>query len=99
MGETVRDLPPLSYYYRHKIALCERGKGNFYLGQCVSWFGKIVRIVEVVSYGMYPKPQKRLRVRGYYREYESYVVEDSRGRKYWPRVGNLKHLEKKDEHC
>jgi hypothetical protein len=83
-------LPPLSYYYHNKIPLYERGKGLYKLGDLVVWCNKIVRIVEVVPYGTYPMPQKKLRVRGYYREYESYVVEDSKGQKHWPKTGSLK---------
>lgn len=30
---------------------------------------------------------------GYYREHESYVVEDVQGKRWWPRVGNLRILE------
>lgn len=87
---------PLSYYYKKKIPLSERGKERFQLGDIVTWYSNIGRIIEVVPYGMYPVRQPRLRVRGYYREHESYVVQDSKGRRYWPRVGNLK-LEKSDE--
>jgi hypothetical protein len=32
---------------------------------------------------------------GYYREHESYVVEDSKGKRWWPRVGTLRLLEDK----
>lgn len=52
--------------------------------------------MEVVKYGMYPDFHPRLKVRGYYREHESYVVEDSKGRRYWPRVGNLTLCEDKE---
>ncbi len=58
-------------------------------------------IVEVVSYGFYPEVTKppatypavtwrELLKVGYYREFESYVVEDESGKRWWPRVGNLR---------
>lgn len=61
-------------------------------------------IVEVVEYGQYPsitKPPatypevtwKELCRIGYYREFESYVVEDDKGKRWWPRVGNLRVLD------
>lgn len=87
---------PLSYYYKKKIPLSERGRDQYKLADIVSWYSRVGRIVEVVPYGMYPIKQPRLRVRGYYREHESYVVEDEKGKRYWPRVGTLK-LEKRDE--
>lgn len=86
--------PPISYYYKKKLPLDTRGANKFFLQEEVMWMGKVTKVVEVVPYGMYPKAQKRLRVRGYYREYESYVVEDSTGQKHWPRVGNLTKVEK-----
>lgn len=60
-------------------------------------------IVEVVEYGQYPtitKPPatypevtwKELQKIGYYREFESYVVEDETGKRWWPRVGTLRVL-------
>jgi hypothetical protein len=62
------------------------------------------RIVEVVKYGMYPaitQPPARypevtwpeLQGQHYYREHESYVVEDAKGKRWWPRVGNLRRQE------
>lgn len=83
-------LPPLSYFYKYGIPLDKRGKGRFRKGEQVSWLSHTGTIVEVVPYGMYPGKRDRLRVKGYYREYESYVVRDSKGKSYWPRVGNLK---------
>lgn len=85
-------LPPLSYYYRNKIPLHERGKGYLRIGDSVTWLGRKGKIVEIVPYGMYPKKHPSLKVKGYYREFESYIVADSEGRRYWPRVGNLKKV-------
>ena len=63
----------------------------------------IGKIVEIVEYGQYPSivrpPQcypevtwKELCRIGYYREFESYVVEDANGKRWWPRVGTLRVL-------
>lgn len=87
-------LLPLSYYYKRKIPLHERGRGAFHISDAVRWGKREGRVVEVVPYGMYPDYHARLKVRGYYREHESYVVEDVKGRRYWPRVGNLIKVEK-----
>lgn len=87
-------IPPLSYYYKNKIALHERGQGRFHLHDHVQWLGHSGKVVEVVKYGMYPDWHLHLKVRGYYREHESYIVEDDRGKRWWPRVGNL-HLMKR----
>lgn len=86
------NMPPLSHFYRRKIQLSLRGKGRFQLHDRVEWLGHTGVIVEVVKYGMYPGKHPKLLVRGYYREYESYVVEDERGKRWWPRVGNLRLL-------
>jgi hypothetical protein len=62
------------------------------------------KVVEVVKYGMYPSvarpPEKypvvtwpELMGAHYCREHESYVVEDAKGKRWWPRVGNLDLLE------
>lgn len=34
---------------------------------------------------------------GYYRDHESYVVEDGKGKRWWPRVGNLMLIERSRE--
>lgn len=39
---------------------------------------------------MYPRKHETLKVRGYYREHESYIVEDSKGNRRWPRVGTIR---------
>jgi hypothetical protein len=36
---------------------------------------------------------KNLIGNGYYREHESYVVEDTKGKRWWPRVGTLRLVE------
>ena len=84
-------IPPLSYYYRNKIPLSERGKGRFNLLDIVQWKSKKGMIIEIVPYGMYPMKHERLKVRGYYREHESYIVVDTEGNMWWPRVGTI-HL-------
>lgn len=87
-------LPPLSHFYRHKVPLYERGAGRFHLLDPVTCGKRQGRIVEVVLFGMYPALHATLRVRGYYREHESYIVEDERGKRWWPRVGTLHLLHK-----
>jgi len=83
-------MKPLRYFYRHHIPLDQRGVGQYKLGQLV-WAGRDkARVIEVISYGMYPSRRKGLRVRGYYREHESYVVKTLDGRVKWPRVGSLR---------
>lgn len=91
------NLPPLSHFYRKKIALHNRGVGRFHLHDLVQWLGHSGKIVEIVRYGMYPKQHHTLRARGYCREYESYIVEDDRGKRWWPRVGNLHLVKRKEE--
>jgi hypothetical protein len=91
-------VPPLSYFYKNKIPPNTRGEGCFQLGDTVSWFSKVGRIVEVVPYGRYPKIRPCPRLRGYWREQETYVVEDVCGRRYWPRVGCLTLVEKGNEY-
>lgn len=46
-------------------------------------------IVEVVPAGKYPNLWGGLRVRGYYREIESYVVRAEGGLHYWPVTAKL----------
>lgn len=86
-------LPPLSYFYRYDIPLTKRGRGRFRLGEQVSWPRHVGVITEVVLYGMYPKRHKGLKVKGYYREYESYIVMDGKGKSWWPRVGCLRTID------
>lgn len=85
------NIPPISHYYRKGIPLCTRGVGVFSLHDPIMWLSHTGRIVEVVPYGKYPDRHPTLKVRGYYREHESYIVQDDRGKRWWPRVGNL-HL-------
>jgi len=84
----------------------DRRKGRFAKGDLVEWRASkngIVHageVVEVVSFGMYPKVTApgvhhtiitwpELCRAHYCREHESYVVEDYDGKHWWPRVGNL----------
>lgn len=86
--------PSLAYCYRHGIPLVSRGKGRYKLGDMVQWRKKVGTIVEVVPYGLEPHPHKALRIRGFWREWESYVVQDKKGKHFWPRVGYLSLVEK-----
>jgi hypothetical protein len=79
----------LSYFYKHKVPLYKRGAGLFKLGDKFRKGNATLTIVEVVPYGMYPTMRPRLKVRGYYREHESYIVQDERGNYRWPLVGSL----------
>ena len=82
----------LRYFYRHSIPLNTRGVGRFKIGNSFDTGKDTLRIVEIVPYGMYPDMHPRLKVWGYYRQEESYVVEDIRGNRRWPRVGYLLKL-------
>lgn len=92
----------------------DRGKGRFLLEDTVEWDGsKYLHkgiVVEVVKYGMYPtitRPPAEYPVVTWpelsgchcYREHESYVVEDASGKRWWPRVGNLRLVERNNEYC
>lgn len=90
-------IPTISHYYKKKLPLDQRGVGQFQLGDIVTWLTHKGEIVEVVPYGMYPKKHHTLHVKGYYREYESYIVQDDRGKRWWPRVGTLHLLKRKKE--
>jgi hypothetical protein len=71
-----------------------RGVGCFKLGDVVKVGDRRGKIVEVVKFGMYPERWKGLRVRGYYREHESYIVEMQDGTHRWPRVGAITKVRK-----
>lgn len=75
-------------------ALPDRREGLFALGDRVQWatHGKRKHgvVVEVVKWGMYPDRKWPIKLRGYYREHWSYVVETHDGRHFWPRVGTLR---------
>lgn len=72
----------------------EASKGRFSLGDMVEWNGwrdlHEGEIVEVIPAGRYPSKRPKLRVYGYYRDTESYVVECTGDGCYWPRVSSLK---------
>jgi hypothetical protein len=79
--------------------------GRFTLGQHVCWKenrhkrileGTIVAIVPPRKYPTHPSvvntlevSMESLRYRGYYRYEESYLIQDKRGKLYWPRVAFL----------
>jgi hypothetical protein len=88
-------MKPLHYFYKKGIPLTARGEGLFKLGDTFEpREGVTLRVVEVVPYGMYPEVHPKLRVYGYYREQESYVVEDGKGNRRWPLVGSLLKMKK-----
>lgn len=74
----------------------EASKGRLQLGDLVEWDGRqdshYGRIVEVVPAGRYPFKRPGLRVYGYYRDHESYVVECKGDGCYWPRAIGLRRM-------
>lgn len=55
-------------------------------------------VVRVVPHGTYPLDVmagrlRGCRYRGWWRPHESYVVEDAKGRHWWPRVTHLRHAD------
>src|SRR6185312_12343157 len=89
-----------------------KGKGLFSLFDSVQWTSSkdVIRsgkITHIIPYGTYPadifgKDLRGLRYRGWWRNHESYIVEDVGGRRWWPRVCHLSLLKpegKKDEQC
>ena len=83
----------LFYECRRAQQYRESRNGMFKVGDVVCWQVKNNKyrgcVVEVVPYHKYPRMWPGLRVRGYYRETESYVVFTSDGKYMWPRVGLL----------
>lgn len=69
-----------------------RGVGRFKLGDVVKVGGRKGKVVEVVKFGMYPRKWPTLRVRGYYREHESYILRMQDGTHRWPRVGAMEKV-------
>lgn len=82
-------------------------KGRFSLQQVVQWrskkggplhIGKIIMVIDAGKYPIYVARdtgvQGKIPQQGFFRDHESYIVEDSKGQRYWPRVGNLKLVEK-----
>lgn len=74
----------------------EASKGRFQIGDLVEWTPKTElhngRIVEIVPPGRYPAKRRGLRVYGYYRDHESYVVECESDGCYWPRAARLRRM-------
>lgn len=68
---------------------------HYQVGMAVTWQHSMRHmihkgiIVEVVPAGKYPNWWDGLRVRGFYREIESYVVRAEDGRHYWPITAKL----------
>ena len=69
---------------RHAEAL-----GRFAVGDRVRWGHCAGTVVQVVPSHRYPEPVDGLRVRGYYREDESYIVVGKKGA-YWPHASRLR---------
>jgi hypothetical protein len=86
-------------------------QGRFQVGDVVEWKGKsqhrlktgtVILVVDAHCYPdaemlkKLPKKLCNVNTRGYYRYEESYVVECEDGQQYWPRVGWLKLVERKN---
>lgn len=88
-------MKPLKNFYRKGVPLISRGQGLFKIGeQFKTPDGHTLTIIEIVAYGMYPNEHPKLRVYGYFRQHESYVVRDESGNRRWPLVGSLLKMEK-----
>jgi hypothetical protein len=88
-----------------------KGKGLFLLLDEVSschsskYKERVGKIVQIIPYGTYPadifgKDLRGIRYRGWWRNHESYIVEDASGKRWWPRVCHLtliKRNEKENE--
>ncbi len=81
----------LAWYYK-RLPLSDRGRGLYRVGDVVCVRGRGGVVIEVVPFGMYPAQRAGLRVRGYCREHESYVVRLHSGRVRWPRVGCIERI-------
>ena len=81
-----------------RIRPCYQGVGTFFVGDIVRWNTKgptkIGTVIEVVPYGNYPS----IRVdRGFWREHESYLIETTDMKIYWPRVCTLRLVRAKGD--
>jgi hypothetical protein len=52
------------------------------------------KVIQIIPYGTYPadifgKDLRGIRYRGWWRNHESYIVEDASGKRWWPRVCHL----------
>lgn len=86
-------IPKISHFYRKKIPLVERGVGRYKIGNIVKWGKYTGCVVDIVPYGRYPKKQYKIRLQGYWREMESYIVMDIFGKCWWPKVGSINPIE------
>jgi hypothetical protein len=91
------------YVRRGAFLAIDPQNGRFKIGETVAWqAGKgkarhIGRVIAVVGAHEYPVNVNRVAYfdppiptfRGFWRDHESYVVEDAEGKRWWPRVGNL----------
>lgn len=68
---------------------------NYKIGTVVSWQHSFKHarhsgtVVEIIPAGQYPNWWDGLKVNGYYREIESYVVRAENGKHYWPITAKL----------
>lgn len=92
--DTPISMRTINSFYAKKVPLMTRGAGLFKVGDAFLAKKGVLTIIEVVHYGEYPVLHPKMRVRGYYRQYESYVVEDEKGMRRWPHIGYLLKLQK-----
>ena len=92
------------YVRRGAFTAIDPQNGRFAIGDWVAWQAAIGkpkhegRIIVIVGAHEYPVSINRVayfqppipRFTGFWRDHESYVVEDAEGKRWWPRVGNLK---------
>lgn len=96
---------------RAEVKARNQKQGRFVPGDKVRWQndqksvvhkGVVIMVVPAHCYphtifaSEFPDRKYNARTRGYYRYEESYLIEDSKGQQWWPRVGKL-NLEKVDE--
>ena len=96
---------------RAEVKVRNEKQGRFLPGDRVYWQnnqksevhkGVVIMVVPAHCYphaifaSGFPGRKYNARTRGYYRYEESYLIEDSKGQQWWPRVGKL-NLEKVNE--
>lgn len=99
--DAILDAPCNKWYNPHmKEPPAAKGKGLFSLLDEVSSCpspkhkARAGKIVKIIPYGTYPanilgKDLRGIRYRGWWRNHESYIVEDASGKWWWPRVCHL----------
>ena len=91
-------------YKGHWFPIVDPQHGRFALGEVVKWRAKATQpehvgtIILVVPERKWPSLLGKAftppvpNFKGYWRDHESYVVQDEKGKRWWPRVGNLEKV-------